>query len=57
MKLEEIIEKLMNIGDCCPCECDLPCPFYEKDNPYVYCNNMDCVEGMTILIKKLCKEE
>jgi hypothetical protein len=57
-ELSRILETLMysNYEDTTPCEAGLHCPFYEKNNPWAYCTNGNCVEGMTKLIKGLCEK-
>lgn len=59
MTAYEVIEKLMWLDEqSCPCEANIPCPFYNEDNEASdYCDGMrECYEGMAITLKKLLKE-
>lgn len=57
-ELSHILETLMysNYEDTTPCEAGLHCPFYDKNNSYAYCDNGNCIEGMTKLVKELCEK-
>ena len=58
MTLEQIIAKLLEINeDVCPCECNIPCPLYNPNNDEYYCDNGNCINGMTLLIEKIVKGE
>lgn len=53
MTLEKILETLLDAIDCCPCELNIPCPFFEPDNEDAYCTSGNCVKGLTKLVNNI----
>ena len=58
MTVEEIIEKIMLLGEyTCPCEMEIPCPFFDP-NKYYYCSkDSNCVQGMKLLLVEAIEKE
>lgn len=55
MELYKLIEKLMEPWDGCPCECNIPCPYYNPSLEDYYCKEGDCCKGMEKLIREIIK--
>lgn len=56
MKFDDFLQALMDMEEgTCPCESNIPCPFFEPKNEDAYCTNHCCVKGMEVLAKKILK--
>ena len=57
MTLEELIVKIWDLGDdSCPCEAEIPCPFYNPTED-AYCQEGTCVKGLAMVVRNVVKKE
>ncbi len=55
--LHDVIERLMNLDEqTCPCEANIPCPYYDPSLKDAYCISGSCLDGMVKQIRKMVKE-
>lgn len=58
MYLDEIIEKLMDLDEqTVPCECGIPCHYYNPQANGSYCYRGSCLEGMVRTIRDTVRKE